>query len=860
MTPLEPEHHNGCRDASANTGGDGHACGAEPITVDGGTEAKEPTAQNNGTSTAGTGQLELPGLSVAATPAVTSAAGKDWAEDNPVAQVLVFAHVPHLSGVYDYAVPRRWADHAWPGHLVRVRFSGRLTDGFVLQRMASSGYVGTLAPIDRVLTTYQLLQPDVAEAARNLAARYGGSWADVLRLAVPSRHVRAETEVLAHVAASHSIIGSGTSSQHDDKKTGQIPPELAKENHIDFRSSVKPSAQQTSSRVDSVSDFCLRNGVTHVRCSQWEGIDSYQAGKAFVQRSLNGHAPLAWIQAMPGASCEAVPRWAQTISGFVWEILDSWHHRQHSCGDATSKTPSMAPTDQRQPPSANETQLAHQSTPCAQSLGQQQFQGQTRRAIADAGAVIVVCGDHRAVEHVVTALGSWLPSEALAVLQSDAGAATRFGEYVMSLLGPVQVVVGTRSAVWAPVSNLLGTIVVEPSADTMTDGRSPHVQAADVARARGALTGAGTLLMEWSGSLVCRRWVGTGEAKELVPVPGVRRAALARCQIVGAQDRDPFGGRGGWSHEVVRAARAAVQRGAVLVHSSNWTGPAAVRCKGCAGRVRCQKCAHPLTVATARSGGVVPGSAPSCGQCLRTVGAWRCKECGAHEWVVRESSPDRAVGDVGRLVPGAKVVMVTAQRRSVRHPGGPGVVVVSTRGAEPVVPGGYALVVVLDARRLWDAQLPDADVTAVQTWSRLVGLAAPARDGGQVLFTEADPQAMMAQVCRDRGPQLVDELVTERLQMGAAPVVPSVALAGAQTAVMGLLDEWASLSGVVPWRVWGPVAGQDGVRLLVVPPMEMTEAAAIGQWQHEAAAQVGHVRTGRAVRGLPVPQAVVSPV
>lgn len=790
-------------------------------------DGSDGTPADPTTTAPSTGQLELPGLSDAIRPAVARPGAKEWADTDPVAQVLVFAHVPHLSGVYDYAVPRGLADQAQPGHLVRVRFSGRLTDGFVVRRLASTGYVGTLAPIDRVITSYRLLQPDVADAAQTLAVRYGGTWADVLRLAVPSRHARAEAAALAR--AETTTAGSA-------RRQGASPDTTASEAAVITADSV--ASREGTSSAENV------DAEQELVAPDWEGLDSYTAGRAFVARCVGGDAPVAWLQALPGATVDAVPHWARTLSGYVWSLL-------HAEPSATSR--------------ANVAEMANQdAAPAEQELAGAEVGAESGgvggEGSSGARSVIVVCPDRRVVEHVVAALGAWLPEESLAVLHTDAGAETRFGEYVSCLAGAVRVVVGTRSAAWAPVAGLVATMVVEPSAGTMVDGRSPHVRAVDVARARGALTGAGTLVVEWAGSLVCRRWVATGVAKELVPVAGVRRAVLPQCEVVWARDSDPLGGRGGLSSEVVRAAREAVTRGPVLVHSAHWSGPAAVRCKGCSGRVRCRECAYPLTVAAAPSGGVVRDGVPSCRQCLRAVGAWRCGECGSSEWVVWASSSDRAVGDVGRLVPGAKVVMVTAERRSVRHPGGPGVVVVSTRGAEPVVPGGYALVVVLDARRLWDAETADADVVAVQTWARLVGLAAPARAGGRVLFTETDPQGLMEAVCRDRAPALVDALVAERAEVGAAPVVPSVALAGPKQAVLGVFDEWGRTPGVVPWRVWGPVTDGEGVRLLVVPPVELTGAAEIARWQRAAAEQVAGVRTGRAVRGLPVPQAVVAPI
>jgi primosomal protein N' (replication factor Y) len=77
---------------------------------------------------------------------------------------------------------------------VRVRFAGQDVDGFVLERVEHSEHDGRLTPLRRVVSPEPVLTPAVAGLCRAVADRYAGSLADVLRLAVPPRHARAEKE------------------------------------------------------------------------------------------------------------------------------------------------------------------------------------------------------------------------------------------------------------------------------------------------------------------------------------------------------------------------------------------------------------------------------------------------------------------------------------------------------------------------------------------------------------------------------------------------------------------------------------------------------------------------------------------
>lgn len=123
------------------------------------------------------------------------------AAELPVARVAVDVSLPHLDRFFDYLVPEALTDQAVPGCRVKVRFSGRLTSGFLIERLAESNHQGRIAFLDRVTSSEPVLTPEVAGLARAVADRYGGTVADVLRLAVPPRHAKAEAEGVVQAGA-----------------------------------------------------------------------------------------------------------------------------------------------------------------------------------------------------------------------------------------------------------------------------------------------------------------------------------------------------------------------------------------------------------------------------------------------------------------------------------------------------------------------------------------------------------------------------------------------------------------------------------------------------------------------------------
>ncbi|MDQ1745180.1 MAG: hypothetical protein QOE23_3519 [Pseudonocardiales bacterium] len=119
----------------------------------------------------------------------------------PVARVAVDSPLPHLDRPFDYLVPAELDEAVRPGSRVRVRFAGRLIDAWVLQRLAASEHDGRLSYLERGVGDEPVLTAETTALFRTVADRWAGTFADVLRLAVPPRHARAESAAPVEAAA-----------------------------------------------------------------------------------------------------------------------------------------------------------------------------------------------------------------------------------------------------------------------------------------------------------------------------------------------------------------------------------------------------------------------------------------------------------------------------------------------------------------------------------------------------------------------------------------------------------------------------------------------------------------------------------
>ncbi|OZG68312.1 primosome assembly protein PriA [Bifidobacterium eulemuris] len=117
------------------------------------------------------------------------------AAHDPVAHVVLDVQAMHLGQTFDYLIDEKDSDTAVPGALVRVRFGGQRVNGVIWDRSATSDTPrSSLRYLERVLGGDVLVPASMRDDITAIAEAYGGTRANILRLAVPPRVVKIERE------------------------------------------------------------------------------------------------------------------------------------------------------------------------------------------------------------------------------------------------------------------------------------------------------------------------------------------------------------------------------------------------------------------------------------------------------------------------------------------------------------------------------------------------------------------------------------------------------------------------------------------------------------------------------------------
>ena len=179
----------------------------------------------------------------------------------PIARLVLDVKAPHLGQLFDYLVEERLSDDAQPGVRVRVRFGGRLVDGFVWERVADSNAdKASLRYIERVVSPIVELDGQMRRDVTRIADYFGGTRAQIINLAVPPRVARVEREQSLMLArARRGFDGAGDGRMRTSRADAARVSDAMLE-----RARADETAHYGADAIGRVRDAIAGTGVSHV--------------------------------------------------------------------------------------------------------------------------------------------------------------------------------------------------------------------------------------------------------------------------------------------------------------------------------------------------------------------------------------------------------------------------------------------------------------------------------------------------------------------------------------------------------------------------------------------------------------------
>ncbi|MGL5809867.1 MAG: primosome assembly protein PriA [Nocardioides sp.] len=464
-------------------------------------------------------------------------------------------------------------------------------------------------------------------------------------------------------------------------------------------------------------------------------------------------------------------------------------------------------------------------------------------AAFDAGRGAVAClPDRRDVDRLDAALGTALGTGRHVVLRAQDGPAARYRNFLRVSRGSCRVVIGTRSAAFAPVRDLGLAVIWDDGDDLHAEPRAPYPHVREVLRMRAELEGCALLLGGFAISADGVRLSQAGPARAH-SIAVSREAIRLRARIVVAGEaggRDPYAGTARVPRAAHEAIKAGLASGSVLVQVPRAGYAPGLACETCRARARCRRCAGPLRLGGGPTGPDGPWRVrpPECRWCGQSETAWACPECGYRGLRAAVVGDRRTAEELGRAFPGVPVAVSDGAHPLDVAKDAPGLVI-ATPGAEPVARGGYRCVVLLDTGAMVSRPELRAEEEAVRRWLNAAGMVGP---GGSVVVVGDSAHPAIQAVVRWDSTAFAERQLTERGSAGFPPRTRMAVITGPPGAVDDALTMWDRPAGA---DVLGPApddrAGVDGRRMRAV----LRVPAQAGQQLASSLAEVQRLRSAR---------------
>lgn len=410
----------------------------------------------------------------------------------------------------------------------------------------------------------------------------------------------------------------------------------------------------------------------------------------------------------------------------------------------------------------------------------------------DAGVILLV-PDAQSIERL-TAI---IPQSVIMSTHLDQG--ERYQNFLEIHSGRGKIVIGTRSAVFAPVKNLKAVIMWDDFNDAYADAHAPYWDAREVAALRSHSSNCSLIIGGFSRSVTTQSWCESGWCESITANTSVIESVRAQMRSITDTilERDPHQSR--IPQLAWQAIKDSLPHGPVLVSVGRRGYIPSFLCARCGERAICA-CGGAIQYAH----GSGSGEALTCSLC--GARGWHCA-CGGTEIKALAIGAERTAEELGRAFAGTPVLW-SQQEHVITSVDAQSRIVVATQGAEPFAKNGFAAIVILDAHA------PSISLTSSESLVRRAFAAAVRAQVGAPIVVTGDPGHRESQaVTRWDSPWFAGRELLDREHARLPPSVRVALLTGDRAAVLSVAEKARESVEV---QLLGPIDGETSKVFLKV--------------------------------------------
>ena len=368
------------------------------------------------------------------------------------------------------------------------------------------------------------------------------------------------------------------------------------------------------------------------------------------------------------------------------------------------------------------------------------------KALEKGRTVIILLPEIALASQVADRFRARFGSREVATLHSRLKTSERYREWLRIRRGEARIVVGARTAVFAPLEDIGLIVIDEEHESTYKSDHNPKYETVDIAYRRASVSGAVLVLGSATPSIVSYNRAAKG-IYELIEMPErIGDSRMPVLETVDMRKENISGNFSVFSRELVSKADAALRRGEQVIFFLNRRGfSTQILCPDCGSRMSCPDCGISLTYHRSSNAAV-------CHYCGRKFPLPEtCPDCGSRYIKYVGAGTEKVEAEAGRLWPDATVARFDTD--TVTSGGDPAKVIEDFQnGRTDILVGTQILAKGLDFRNVGLVGVINADVSlnipdyrsSERTFQLITQVAGRAgRNGGEsrVIIQTYDPDS-----------------------------------------------------------------------------------------------------------------------
>jgi primosomal protein N' (replication factor Y) len=521
----------------------------------------------------------------------------------------------HVNQTFTYALPQNMQSVVQPGARILVPFGRKLLTGYVVALQSEPDDNLEIKEAEELIDVVPLITPDVLELTRWVADYYAAPWGEVLRAAVPPGISQSIDQVISLTDAGKAELARISGDQTPTQKH-QLLKLVAENGELKLRNAARQMGQPQALNAARVLEKAgllelkqqRRNALAKEKLQRVvrltnidvEGETEAQRRISAELRKANGNLPVKELLRLAQVSESAIKTLQKKGQ------LEIFHEsvRRDPLAEALLPAPGSHKLTEQQSAALREIELQIGKRNYATFLlhgvtgsGKTEVYIRAMRTALAAGLSAMMLVPEIALTPVFSRRLRTEFGDRVAIFHSSLSSGERFDEWTRVRNGEARMVIGTRSAVFAPVTDLGVVIVDEEHEATYRQQESPHYNARDTAIVRAQKAGAVVVLGSATPSLESFQNSQLGKYRYLSLPDRIGKRPLATARIIDmrsvfAQHSKPqiFSET---LLEAIKETRARGEQSIVLLNRRGYSS--FVLCRSCGESMQCINCDVTLT-------------------------------------------------------------------------------------------------------------------------------------------------------------------------------------------------------------------------------------------------------------------------